>query len=237
MNIPKAKALAWAVHLFTASGVVFGGLALLAILNDQPGECVLWLAVSLLIDGIDGTLARKFDVKNTLPQVDGSALDLIVDYLNYVFIPALFIYYYVRLPAYLALVTLAAILMTSLYCFSNVQMKSRDNYFVGFPATWNIVALYGYVLDLKPWANEIIFFLLCLLTFSTSKFLHPFRVRRLMPLNILMTGIWFATSLILAEYARERSIETIIWILWWGSSAYMLSISIWRTFFYRSRIL
>jgi phosphatidylcholine synthase len=81
----KEKIFAWAVHLFTASGVVFAALALLAILDNQPQHCVLWLSVSLVIDGVDGTLARKFRVKNVLPQVDGSALDLIIDYLNYVF--------------------------------------------------------------------------------------------------------------------------------------------------------
>ncbi len=228
----KEKIFAWAVHLFTASGVVFAALALLAILDNQPQHCVLWLSVSLVIDGVDGTLARKFRVKNVLPQVDGSALDLIIDYLNYVFIPVLFMYYYTRFPAYMGLITLACILVSSLYCFANIEMKSKDYYFVGFPATWNVVALYFYVLQTGGWFNEGVSLLLCLLTFTKIKFLHPFRVRTLMPLNILMTGIWFSTSIALSQLRPQERTVAVIWVMWLFSSLYVFSVSLMRTYFH-----
>ncbi|QRN41183.1 MAG: phosphatidylcholine/phosphatidylserine synthase [Neisseriaceae bacterium] len=228
---PVQKTVAWAVHLFTATGVVLAALALLSIVNDNPVACIFWLAVSLIIDGIDGTLARKFNVKNILPQVDGSVLDLITDYLTYVFIPVLFMYYYVPFPENTTLFILGCILISSLYCFSNIGMKSTDNYFVGFPATWNIVALYFYLLDMGFWFNLIVCLVLCVLTFSKIKFLHPFRVKELMPLNILATGIWFATSLILANDHISTGGNDIVWILWWVSSLYIFVVCLWRTWF------
>ncbi|MBN3860385.1 phosphatidylcholine/phosphatidylserine synthase [Neisseriaceae bacterium PsAf] len=228
---PIQKTAAWAVHLFTAMGVIFAALALLAIVNNEPSACIFWLAVSLVIDGIDGTLARKIDVKNALPEVDGSALDLIIDYLTYVFIPVLFMYYYVAFPEHTTLIVLACILVSSLYCFANVGMKSSDNYFVGFPATWNIVALYFYLLNTGPWLNLTVCLFLCVLTFSKIKFLHPFRVKELMPVNILATGIWFVTSLILAKDHVSTGGSDIVWMLWWISSLYVLIMCLWRTCF------
>ena len=225
------KTVAWAVHLFTAMGVLFAGLALLSILNGNPSKCIFWLAVALVVDGVDGTLARKFKVQKALPEVDGSALDLIIDYLNYVFIPVLFMYYYTPFPLYLGLFALGCVLVSSLYCFSNIGMKSYDFYFVGFPATWNIVALYFYLLKLPSSYNLIITLILCVLTFSKIKLLHPFRVRFLMPINILMTGIWFATSLILAIGHPGSLTDRVIWGLWVISSIYVLGISLWRSFF------
>ncbi|VCX91314.1 Phosphatidylcholine synthase [Pseudomonas aeruginosa] len=92
---PINKAKAWGVHAVTASGVILALLALLALVDNKPQACLLWLGLALLVDGLDGTLARKYEVKEMLPHFDGSVLDLVIDYLTYVFIPAIFIYRYI----------------------------------------------------------------------------------------------------------------------------------------------
>ena len=150
----------------------------------------MWLGLALLVDGLDGTLARKYDVKVVLPHFDGSTLDLVIDYLTYVFIPAIFVYRFIPLPEYTLLLSVGIILLSSLFCFCNVNMKSKDNYFVGFPAAWNVVVVYLYLLDFEPWVTFAVIMVLAGLTLTRMKFLHPFRVKQFMPLNIAVTMVW-----------------------------------------------
>lgn len=154
----------------------------------------VWMGVTLLIDGIDGTLARRYDVKNQVPEFDGTVLDLIIDYLTYVFVPAIFIYYYVPLPEGTKTITAAIILLSSFFCFCNKNMKSSDNYFVGFPATWNIVALYYVVISPPAWITVLATIVLAILSVFPVKFLHPFRVRKAMVVNIFFSVVWLITS-------------------------------------------
>ncbi|MFV3303932.1 phosphatidylcholine synthase [Pseudomonas sp. NY15181] len=225
VNLSKAKA--WSAHAVTSSGVILALLALLALVDNRPQACLLWLGVALLVDGLDGTLARKFDVKAVLPHFDGSTLDLVIDYLTYVFIPAIFIYRYVPLPAHTELLAVGVILVSSLFCFCNVNMKSKDNYFVGFPAAWNVVAVYFYVLALHPWVSFITVLGLAALTLTKMKFLHPFRVRQFMPLNIAVTFIWMLSSaLLILQQPHDQPWQLG---LWFAASAYFVGVCIWRT--------
>ncbi|CAO1668673.1 Phosphatidylcholine synthase [Halomonas sp. NYA30] len=218
---------AWSVHIFTASGVLLGTMALLALVDNNPVACLLWLGAAMMIDGIDGTLARKYEVKTILPNFDGSTLDMVIDYLTWAFIPALFIYYFIELPPYFALLSVFIILLSSMFCFCNVDMKSQDNYFVGFPAAWNITAAYFYIIDLPPFITFATIVVLAILTVTKMKFLHPFRVRLFMPLNIAVTLLWCvcATSLILSSPAHTA------WAVWgWGvASVYFGGMCLWRT--------
>jgi phosphatidylcholine synthase len=136
------SAAAWLVHLFTASGVVLAFLALRAVDQGEWRLALLWLLAALAVDGVDGTLARMARVKEHAPRIDGEAFDLIVDYLNYVFVPVLFIVEAGLVPPGAELPLAAAILLSSLYVFVRRDMKTQDNYFRGFPALWNVVALY-----------------------------------------------------------------------------------------------
>ncbi|WP_223302676.1 phosphatidylcholine synthase [Halotalea alkalilenta] len=218
---------AWSVHAITASGVVLGMMALLALVDGNPVACLLWLGAAMMVDGLDGTLARKYEVKTVLPHFDGSTLDMVIDYLTWAFIPAIFIYYFVPLPAYLELFSVVIILLSSMFCFCNVNMKSQDNYFVGFPAAWNIIAAYFYILDFPPFVTFAIIVVLAALTLTRMKFLHPFRVRQFMPLNIAVTLLWCvcATSLVLSSPVHAS------WALWgWGAtSVYFVAMCVWRT--------
>lgn len=218
---------AWGVHVLTASGVLLGAMALLALIDNNPVACLLWLGAAMMIDGIDGTLARKYDVKTILPHFDGSTLDMVIDYLTWAFIPALFIYYFIDLPPYLGLLSVFVILLSSMFCFCNTDMKSQDNYFVGFPAAWNIAAAYFFIFDLPPLLTFGAILVLALLTVTKMKFLHPFRVRMFMPLNIAITLLWCvcATALILSSPSHAA------WALWGlgVTSVYFAGMCVWRT--------
>ena len=166
MNINKIntdKIAAWAVHGFTASGAVLGFLAIISILNNDLVGAFLWLGLALLIDGIDGALARKIGVSDKTPNIDGSTLDNVIDYLNYVIIPALMIYWFQMVPNGWEIILPAGMFAVSLYTFANMNMKTNDYYFSGFPAVWNIVVLYFYILNTHSIINVIVILLLFIL--------------------------------------------------------------------------
>jgi phosphatidylcholine synthase len=171
------RALAWLVHAMTASGAVFAFLALLAIEERDWTLALLWLAAALAVDAFDGTLARWAHVKTRAPRIDGDALDLIIDYLNYVFVPTVLMWRAELVPAALAPWLAAAILVSALYNFTRRDMKTADNYFRGFPALWNVVVFYLFVTRPAPEAAAIVVVALAALTFTSVPFVHPFRVR------------------------------------------------------------
>ena len=222
MNINKIntdKIAAWAVHGFTASGAVLGFLAIISILNNDLVGAFLWLGLALLIDGIDGTLARKIGVLDKTPNIDGSTLDNVIDYLNYVIIPALMIYWFQMVPNGWEIILPAGMFAVSLYTFANMNMKTNDYYFSGFPAVWNIVVLYFYILNTHPIINVIIILFLFIFTFIPIKFVHPLRVKKIRNLTIFCTVLWSATTLKLVttnsdiNLFAEQKIVLLIWIL------------------------
>lgn len=189
------RIFAWSVHAFTMTGVLWAVLALLAVADQKIKYMWLWLAIALFVDGIDGTLARKARVKEVIPWFDGVILDDIVDYMTWTFIPGLFMYRYLPMgPKPLAMVMLIVILASSMFCYCNVGMKSKDYYFVGFPAAWNIVALYFYLLGTPAWFNIAAIAVFSALTLSTVTFLHPFRVRSFMVANLVATASWLGLA-------------------------------------------
>lgn len=224
---PGRRAAGWAVHALTASGAVLGLLALLAIIQGDPRAALLWLALALAVDGLDGPIARKVGVRDVIPWVDGAALDLVVDYLTYVLVPALFLYWFELLPPGWGLAGAGFVLLSALYCFANVGMKTNDNYFVGFPALWNVVVLYLWLLQTPPLLNAAIVAVLGVLTFVPIKFVHPIRVREGRPITITATIVWTVCSLTLLALAPARP-----WWLtapWLAASAWVLFVSLRRT--------
>lgn len=190
-------AAAWLVHLFTASGVVLALLALEATYRSEWRLALLWLLAALAVDGIDGTLARAAKVREVVPRIDGEAFDLIIDYLNYVFVPAVFIWRAGLVPAAWALPLAAAILLSSIYVFVRRDMKTQDNYFRGFPALWNVVALYLFAARPGEAAGAAVVIVLSILTFAPIVFVHPFRVREWQPGLKLAALAWALATLAL----------------------------------------
>jgi phosphatidylcholine synthase len=229
------KGIAWAVHAFTTCGVVLGFLALVAVLKNDPVAAFMWLGLALFVDGIDGSLARKARVLEYTPNVDGRTLDNVIDFFNYVAVPALMVYWFGMVPGTLGIAAAAAIMAVSCYTFANVGMKSDDYYFVGFPALWNVVVLYFYILGSGWMVNLATIAALCVLTFVPVKFVHPLRVTDWREVTIPMTVLWAAMSLSLILAAKDRTgwgtAERVELSAWIAASVYFAAISLWRTFF------
>jgi phosphatidylcholine synthase len=231
---PKARvAAAWAVHAFTASGVVTALLAIAALIAGDLRLALLWLGAALIIDGLDGPMARKADVSRYAPRFDGAVLDLVIDYLTYTVIPALLVYRFGLVPSGFEIPAAAYIMLTSLYCFGNREMKTGDLYFSGFPAVWNVVVLYFYVLETGPWANLAAIAVLGILTFVPFKYVHPFRVRMWRPLTLAITALWALSTfwLVLASGPGHTPLEAAPLAFWafLAASAYFLGLCIWRS--------
>jgi phosphatidylcholine synthase len=222
-------AAAWLVHLFTASGVVIALLALEATYRGEWRLALLWLLAALAVDGVDGTLARWARVKEHVPRIDGEAFDLIVDYLNYVFVPAIFICRAGLVPEALALPLAAAILLSSVYVFVRRDMKTKDNYFRGFPALWNVVALYLFVAQPGPAAGAVAVAALAVMSFAPIRFVHPFRVREFQPLLLISAVLWTAATLALLWPGWSPGTARL-W-LWasYASAAVLLGLCLIRT--------
>ena len=231
-NVSKDKIAAWAVHGFTASGAVLGFLAIISIFNNDQTSSFLWLGLALLVDGLDGTIARKVGVSDKATNIDGSMLDNLVDYLNYVIIPSLMIYWFQMVPNGWEIIIPAGIFAVSLYTFANINMKTEDYYFSGFPALWNIVVLYFYILNTNQYINLIVIIFLSILTFIPIKFVHPLRVKKLRNITIFCTIIWSATTLKLVTTFPEINLlnEKIVLTIWIACSFYFAAICGSRSF-------
>lgn len=200
---------AYLVHIYTASGVVLHLAAAVLLLAPQPNfELALALMfASILIDATDGYFARRADVKRRVPEVDGRRLDDVVDYVGYVFVPAIFLIRAGLLPEPVLLWG-SLPLLASAFGFSQVVAKlDDDGFFVGFPSYWNIVAFYLYVLALPTWVNAAIIAVLSALVFVPTRYIYITRFPRFKLLNYILAYYWGATvmiSLFVGNEARTR---------------------------------
>jgi phosphatidylcholine synthase len=190
------RTLVFLVHILTASGAGFALLALLAAIEWHWPQMFGWLAVALLVDGIDGMLARKLRAAETWPRFSGDILDLVVDYLSYVLVPALAIATGAILPPSLEMAAAAAILISSAIYFADRKMKTENWYFRGFPAVWNLIAFYLFLLRPDPRIALAVVVAFVALTFLPVLFIHPLRVKRLRPLNITLACIWSVLAIL-----------------------------------------
>ncbi len=191
------QGLAWGVHLYTALGAVVALLALRAIYLDHPREVFVWMLIATLIDATDGVLARVTQVKKVLPWFDGSKLDDIVDYLNYVVVPAIFLYQGDLLPAQGRLFFASLPLIASAYGFCQAAAKTPDHFFTGFPSYWNILAFYLYAGKTPLWFNGTIVAVLAFFVFVPLRYLYPSRTPSFRLPTILLGLVWLGMLLIL----------------------------------------
>ncbi|MCB8942836.1 MAG: CDP-alcohol phosphatidyltransferase family protein [Ardenticatenaceae bacterium] len=190
------RVLAWSVHLFTASGAVVGLLTIFAIMDHRWLAAILWMSLAAVIDSLDGTLARRFQVKGVTPNFDGALLDNIIDYFTYAVIPALFIYEAGLLPESWALLGASVIVLTSGYQFCQLDAKTADHFFKGFPSYWNVLAYYLLFLQLSPWTNLVVILTCGILVFVPIKFIYPSRMSRFQKLTLVLSAIWGIMNLI-----------------------------------------
>ena len=187
---------AFAVHLLTASGVAWGLLALIAAAQGAWSTMFLWLGVAIIVDGIDGALARRTRVAEVLPRWSGDVLDLVVDFTTYVFVPAFAIAVSGLLPPLAGTITAMAIVVSAALYFADSDMKLPGHYFRGFPGLWNLAAFYLFLLKPAPWLGVVALLMLVGLTFAPFKFIHPVRVRRWRNLNLVLVVLWSLLALI-----------------------------------------
>jgi phosphatidylcholine synthase len=206
--VTSAQVRAFSVHIFTASGAGLAFSALIAAVNARWALMFFLLGAALIVDGVDGTLARRLKVAELLPRWNGDVLDLVVDFTTYVLVPAFAIVSGGLLPEPLALPAGIAIVMTSAIYFSDREMKTVDNYFRGFPGLWNGVAFYLFLLKLPAMVNAVVVAALVVLTFVPFKFLHPFRVIRLRVANLVALLAWS----VLAAIALLYDFEPGMWV-------------------------
>ena len=228
----RRKLLAWGVHIFTASGLVVGLLALIAIVNHDWRTAFLWLFVAVLIDTVDGRLARTFRVKEVLPDVDGRMLDYVTDFTNDVLLPTIFLYEAGLLPSSVRLVCCAAILIVSCYHYTNLKAITDDFRFRGFPAMWNFVVFYLFVLGLSPLWNVVVIGVFCCLHFTPIDFIYPTRTVRLKKLTFALVLVLAVVNLVILiqHPLRNFLLLTISLVI----VAYLMALSLYQTINHRS---
>jgi phosphatidylcholine synthase len=187
---------AFAVHVLTATGAALALVALIFATGGQWPAMFVCLGVALIVDGVDGPLARMWKVAETLPRWSGDTLDVVVDFATYVFVPAYAIAGSGLLPPSLALPAGTVIVVTGAIYFADREMKTDDNFFRGFPVLWNFAAFYLDLLQPNESLTAAIVAALAVLTFAPIKFLHPLRVTRLRELNILLLALWAVLAIV-----------------------------------------
>ena len=216
---PRVTALF--VHLLTATGAVFAMLSMLAAANHQWSLMFLWLVVAFAVDGIDGPLARRFDVKKYAPRFDGVLLDLIIDYLTYVFIPAFALFQSGLLPGWTGWVTIIVITFASAMYFCDGNMKTKDKSFHGFPGCWNMVALVMFAIQPNFWIILTVVIVLAVAMFLPLKFVHPVRTNRWRFISLPITLLWIAFAG-WSAWVDFSANPVILWGLT-GTSLYLIS--------------
>jgi len=185
---PQVRALL--VHLLTATGAVFAMLAMLAAVDEKWDLMFLWLVVAFFVDGIDGPLARKYRVDRYAPEFDGVLLDLIIDYLTYVFIPAFALFKSGLMAGWTGWVAIILITFASAMYFADTRMKTKDNSFSGFPGCWNMLVLVIFALEPNFWVSLALVTVLAVAMFLPLKFVHPVRTERWRGVTLPMALAW-----------------------------------------------
>lgn len=201
----------WLVHLYTASSVVCGFLALTRIFYDRYRDAFFWLAVAVLIDVTDGVLARRNDVASRLPQFNGAKLDDIVDYVTYVFVPAFFAWHALLVPERAGMLVAAAMLLSSAYGFNKDDAKTADHFFTGFPSYWNIVVFYLFVAGWPPELNLVILLGLSVLVFVPIHYLYPSRSPVFRRLTVGLGAVWGILVMVMLWQMPSVS-RTVFWL-------------------------
>lgn len=206
VTAPQAKA--FSVHLLTASGSFLAFLSLVAASEQRWTAMFWWLGLALLVDGIDGPIARKLQVKEVLPTWSGDMLDNIIDYVTYVLIPAFALYQRGFMGEGLSFLSAAIIVISSAVYYADTGIKTKENFFKGFPVVWNMVVFSLFVIQPGEYVSFAIVVISSALTFTPVNFLHPVRVQRLRNVNLPIFFVWCA----LAFLALLQNLEAALWI-------------------------
>ena len=220
------KVRASLVHFLTGSGIIFSFLALVSVIEGYKLQTFMFLGVALIIDIIDGTLARRYKIDVIFPNIDGKTLDTIIDYINYILIPCIMLYKFNYLPQNFSLIIPIVILCISLYSYINVKLIDASFSYLGFPSIWNIILLYLEILSFNKWINLLIIIFFVFLKFVPFKVLHPMRFPKLKKTNITLLFGTIFTSLVLLinklEFEFMNNLYIYFLILWLVLNSYFI---------------
>ncbi|MFN3831577.1 MAG: phosphatidylcholine synthase [Allorhizobium sp.] len=189
-RVPYAEIRAFSVHMLTASGSFLAFLGVVAAAEHRFVDMFWWLGLALLVDGIDGPIARKVRVKEVLPNWSGDTLDNIIDYVTYVLLPAFALYQSGMIGEPWSFVAAGLIVVSSAIYYADMGMKTDEYFFSGFPVVWNMLIFTLFVIDASATTAMVAVLASVLLTFLPIHFLHPVRVKRLRPLNLAVFFLW-----------------------------------------------
>jgi len=212
------------VHLLTATGAVFAMLAMLAAVDGKWSLMFLWLVVAFAVDGVDGPLARRYHVKHYAAQFDGVLLDLIIDYLTYVFIPAFALFKSDLLPGWTGWFAIIVITFASAMYFADTRMKTKDNSFSGFPGCWNMLVIVMFALTPNFWVILSLVTVLAVGMFVPLKFIHPVRTERWRVVSLPVALAWT----LFAGWAAWVDFHPDSWAHWGlvATSVYLMLVGI-----------
>jgi phosphatidylcholine synthase len=216
---------AWLVHLYTASGFVLAFLATEATIDHDYRRAFLFLWLQVVVDATDGWLARAARVAERLPWFGGGKLDDLVDYLTYVFVPALMVWHGMLVPNTLATLVACAMLVSSGFGFSRLDAKTSDHFFTGFPSYWNVVVLYLVELGWPSWTNAALLLGFAVMVFVPMRFVYPSRTRILPVLTNGLGAVWSASILAILWWQPEDKRLLMTWTLLYP--AYYVGLSLW----------
>ncbi len=224
-----ARAAAAAVHLFTASGAVWGLLAIRALGERRIESALAFMAAAVVVDAVDGALARRFRVKQVLPGIDGTLLDNLVDYLNSVIVPAYLLHQAALVPERLGPAAAAAICLASAFQFAQTDAKTPDHLFKGFPSYWNIVVFYLLLLRPDPGLALAIVLALCAMVFVPVYYVYPSRTPQHRRLTLALGGLWTAAVVwMLVEYPSRRPwlvYLSLLYLAYYGGVSLKLTLA------------
>ena len=212
----RNKIPACLVHFLTGSGIIFSFLALVSVIEGNKLQAFMFLGIALIIDIIDGTLARKYKTEINFPNIDGKTLDTIIDYINYIFIPCIMLYSFDYLPTNFKIIIPIIILIVSLYSYVNNNLIDKSFSYIGFPSIWNIVLLYLEILSFNQWINLGIILLLISLKFIPIRFVHPMRFSKFHKINIIFLLLLFIVSLTLLVNKLEFELLSSLYLFFFN---------------------
>lgn len=226
------KALAWSVHAFTASGIIFAFLAILAVQAHDYVNVFIYLTIALFIDGIDGTFARMAKVQEVLPNFSGDSVDHVIDFTTYAIIPAYFLYEAQLMPPNLALFGVFVLLLASCFYYGKLTYVTSDLHFEGFPVLWNFVAFYMFFFfDFSQMVNFIIIMIVAVLHFVPWKYPYPSRTKELRIPTFIIFGFILAAAIYVLRYYPSKPLW--IDIVGYVSMIYFFGITIYKTYFWK----
>ena len=226
----------WIVHCATALGAVCGMLGIISVLDNAPKAALLWLIAAQVLDGLDGPVARAWNVQTSVPRIDGYILDLVIDYVTCAVVPVLFMYKFHMVPSHSSLAVGAFLLFSSALWFSRTDMMTDDHWFNGFPSVWNLAIPTMYLVQganstsLNRWINFTVLLILALSQLTNLKFVHPVQVRKFRVTTLAFFVAWlvamfWVTLLLPGDVNLFARIALIL------PGLYQLGLMIWRTFF------